>query len=341
MTFFRTLHRRGLRVLAPLAAAAALLTACGGGTSQVQAFLPARLLVVGDETGAIVDDGNHDGFKYSLNDRVTAITATTAHCQLLPTPAQQVATHYGFVFAECNPTAAVPKAFALARAGAQSDAAATGLKAQVDSITALGNTDMVMVTIGTNDIIAVYEQRRAGTWTTDALAVTEARRRGTAAADQINRVLATGARALVLTVPVLGKSPYAIAAETASPGAAALITELTAAFNASMRRGIDATDYDGRNYGLVLADDISAAMERFPTSYLTSPANKTSAVCATATLPQGCLIVVDTDTDGTGPDTDTSVKSNTHLWATDRLVGPVAHLQIGAQAVSRAANNPF
>jgi phospholipase/lecithinase/hemolysin len=193
---------------------------------------------------------------------------------------------------------------------------------------------MVVVTIGTNDVIAVYDQRVAGTWTSNDLAIAEARRRGTVAADQINRVLATGARALVFTVPVLGKSPFALTKSTTDQ---ALITDLTTAFNAAMRRGIDATAYDGRNYGLVLADDISAAMERYPASYLSSPANFTAASCPGATLPQGCLIVKDED----NIDPDTSVKSNTHLWATDRLVGPVAHTQIGAQAVSRAANNPF
>lgn len=338
MTFFRTLRRSGLRVLAPLAAAAALLTACGGGTSQVQAFVPARLLVVGDESGAIVDDGSHDGFKYSVNDR----TGTTAgKCLLLPTPAQQVAAFYGFVFAACNPNAVEAKAFALAQAGAMADDAVNSLTAQIDAAAGLGANDMVVVTIGTNDVIAVYEQRRAGTWSTDALAIAEARRRGTVAADQINRVLATGARALVFTLPVLGKSPYAITAEATSAGAAALITELTTAFNSALRRGIDPTEYDGRDYGLVLADDVTAAIERFPTSYLASPSNKTDALCATATLPQGCQVVVDTDTDDTGPDTDTSVKSTTHLWATDRFVGPAAHVQIGSQAVSRAANNPF
>lgn len=332
MNFFRTLRCSGLRVLAPLAVAAALLTACGGGTSQVQAFLPARLLVLGDETGAIVDDGSHDGYKYGLNDR----TGTTAgKCLLLPTPAQQVAVQYGFVFSACNPTGAEPKAFALAQAGTFADDPVNGLKAQVDAVVGLGTSDMVVVTTGTNDVIAVYEQRRAGTWTTDAQAVAEARRRGTVAATQITRILATGARALVITVPVLGKSPYAIAAEAASTGSAALITSLTTAFNAGLRVTID--PQDGRNWGLVDAYDDTAVMQVTPTSYLNAPYNTTDASCAASALPQGCLIVVDSD--GVAP--DNSVASTTHLWSSDRFVGPVANAQIGARAVSRAANNPF
>ena len=46
MNVLQTLRPRGLRWLAPLAAVVALLAACGGGTSQVKTFVPARLLVV-------------------------------------------------------------------------------------------------------------------------------------------------------------------------------------------------------------------------------------------------------------------------------------------------------
>ncbi len=334
MTLLCELRRRGARVLAPLAAVAAtaaLLAACGGGTEQVQSFVPARLLVLGDESGMIVDDGSHDGFKYSLNDR-SAVTA--GKCLALPTPSQQIAVHYGFVFAECNPTAAVPKAFSQARVNAMADDPTTGLKVQLDGVSGLGATDMVMVTIGTNDVISLYEQKAAGALTA-AQASAEATRRGTAAAVQVNRVLGSGARALVFTMPELGKSPYAITATLTDSTAATVITTLTTAFNSALRLGIDATDFDGRNYGLVLVDDVVAAMVRYPSSYLSSPANVKDGSCAIGNMPQGCLIVTDTTTPAN------SVASNTHLWASDRHLGPVALTQIAAQALSRAINNPF
>ena len=332
MTLFRDLRRSGARVLAPLVAVAALLAACGGGTEQVQSFVPSRLLVLGDESGVIVDDGSHDGFKYSVNDRVSTTTNGKGKCLLLPTPSQTIAAHYGFVFEACNPNAAVPKAFFQAQVGAQADDPATGLKAQIDAISGLGATDMVMVQIGANDVLALYDARAAGSYATDALALAEATRRGTVVATQINRVLATGARALVLTMPVMGKSPYAI-----GKGAAAqkLITDLTAAYNTAVRLGIDSTDFDGRNYGLVLADDVVAAMEKFPTSYLASPANKTDGVCAIGSMPQGCLVV----TGAVAP--AVNISASTHLWASDRHLGAVALAQIGTQALSRAINNPF
>lgn len=332
MTVLRVLRRSGARWLAPLAAVAVLLAACGGGTSQVKSFVPARLLVLGDETGVLVDDGSHDGYKYGLNDRVTA--TTTGHCLLLPTVSQQIATHYGFYFSACNPEGKDVKAFVQAQVGAKADDPATGLKAQLDGIAGLGSTDMVMVMIGTNDVLELYAQKAAGTLTA-AQATTEATRRGAVAAGQINRLLGTGARALVFTIPELGKSPFAVAATTTDAGAATLITNLTTAYNTALRLNIDSTDFDGRNYGLVLVDDTVAAMVKFPTSYLSSPANTTAALCATAGLPQGCLVVVDTTTPAN------NVASNTHLWSTDRLLGPVAHTQIGSQALSRVTNNPF
>jgi len=331
MTVLRTLRRCGARWLAPMAAMAALLTACGGGTEQVESFVPARLLVLGDESGVIVDDGTHDGFKYSLNDRITATTNNTGKCLLLPTASQHVAAHYGFVFAECNPDAKDPKAFAKGQVGARTDDPATGLKAQLDGITGLGKTDLVMVQIGVNDVIDLYEQKAAGTLTT-AQATAEATRRGGVAAAQVNRLLATGARGLVFTIPEMGKSPFAVSrgADTVK-----LMNDLSAAFNTALRLGIDATDYDGRNYGLVLADDVVAAIEKFPTSYLVGAANKADAVCALASMPAGCLIVSDTVTPAN------NIAYNTHLWASDRHLGPVANAQIASQALSRAVNNPF
>lgn len=334
MTLLRSLRRHGARVLLPLMAAAALLSACGGGTSQVQAFLPARLLVVGDETNLLVNDGNADGFKYSMNDR----TGTAAgKCLRAANIAQAVASYYGMVFAECNPTAATPTAVMHARLGAKVDDAATGLKTQLDGIADLGGTDMLIVMIGANDMIDLYERKVAGEFTA-ATATTEAIRRGRVAAAQVNRLLATGARALVITIPDMGKSPYAVTVNKTDTGAAALMSTLSSEYNAALRLGIDATDYDGRNYGLVLADDVMAAIDRFPTSFLTTPSNITEAACPTVTADQ-CVLTDDEATTTLVSAADR--RTNSYLWASDRHFGAAAHSQISAQAVSRAANNPF
>ena len=355
MTFSSELRRLGARVLAPVALAAALLAACGGGTSQVQAFKPDRLIVLGDENSLIEDrvdaEGKHDGFKYTINDRSST---ATGKCLALPIAAQNVAALYGFAFQQCNPNAITPQAFILARRHATVGSVTIGLAVQLQNVKTatqgndLGAKDLVMLLIGANDIIELYERTLAGLSPADAQA--EAGRRGTLAADQVNdAILATGARALVITVPDLGLSPYAASANKTNPGASSLLSSLTYEFNAYLRTRIDAGRYDGRNYGLVLADDIVAAMSKLPKSFLTAPAVDNVAACEIAdglSADDVASAVLMCNTTATISST-TEVKlaagasSGSHLWASDRHIGPAAHSRIGAQAVSRAATNPF
>lgn len=355
MTFSSELCRLGARVLAPVALAAALLTACGGGTEQVQAFKPDRLIVLGDENSMIEDfvdaEGRHDGFKYTLNDRSAA---TTGKCLALPNAAQSVAALYGFSFLQCNPHAITPQAFILAARGATVGSVTTGLAAQLQNVktvtqgNALGARDLVMLLIGGNDIIELYERTLSGLSPADAVA--EAQRRGALAADQVNdAILATGARALVITVPDLGLSPYAVNANKTNPRASGLLGSLTYEFNAYLRTRIDASRYDGRNYGLVLADDIVAAMSRLPASFLTAPAVASVAACDIAaglSADEVASAVLKCNTTATA-NSATEIKlvggasSGSHLWASDRHIGPSAQSRIGTQAQSRAATNPF
>ncbi len=343
MTLFCDLRRlatgAGLPALLPALVSAALLTACGGGTEQVKSFKPERLIVFGDENSMIEDAvdaaGVHDGFKYSINNR----SATTSNkCLADPVFVQSMAALYGFAFAQCNPTAIVPKAFIRARRLALVDDATTGLAQQVASQPDLGPTDLASVMIGSNDIIDIYERTLAGLGRNAALA--EAQRRGGHVADQVNAILKTGARALVITIPSLGTSPYAVNASKTQAGAATLLNDLAYEFNAYLRTRIDPTAYDGRNYGLVLGDDIVSAMARLPTSYLSAPAVTTVAACGTpaGASPDAAASAV---LACTTTNLVTGAIAESHLWASDRHLGPNAHSRIGAQANSRAINNPF
>lgn len=329
MTFLRELRRQGLRAVAPVAlvVATVVVAACGGGTSQVQAFKPDRVIALGDETSVIVNDGSGDGFKYAINDRTGTLAGK---CAALPTFVQSVFSLYGFVPAACNPTAIEPKAFILAQVGARIEDAATGLAAQIARVDGgLNNRDLVTLMMGPNDVIALYESVRNGQLIR-AAAVAEAKRLGNAAAGQVNVLLKAGARALVFTMPDMSLSPYAYTQELGNAGARTLLAELSYEFNAHLRTNIDSTAYDGRNYGLVLADDIVAAMAKLPTAFFTSPASANAAACTTASAVD-CLT--------TTLATNASVTS--HLWADDRHLGPQAHSRIGTQAQSRAVNNPF
>ena len=339
MTLIRDLRRLGSGALLPVLVSAALLAACGGGTEQVKSFKPSRLIVFGDESSMIevaVDaTGVHDGFKYGINNRSAS---TSNKCLALPSFAQNLASLYGFAFEQCNPTKITPQAFIRARRLAKVDDPATGLAQQVASEPGLGATDMVSVLIGSHDIIEIYESTLAGVGRPAALA--EAQRRGGVAAAQVNAILKTGARALVITVPDLASSPYAVQANKTQAGASTLLAELTYEFNAYLRTRIDPAAYDGRNYGLVLADDIVAAMARQPTSYLSPPAVTSVAACGTAaggTADAVATALLACTTTNLVP----GAVAESHLWASDRHLGPRAHARIGAQATSRAVNNPF
>ena len=328
MTSFRDLRRLGARLLAPVGLCAALLAACGGSTSQVTSFVPDRVIALGDENSVIVNDGNNDGFKYTINDRTSA---TAGKCLASPTIVQTVATQYGFVFAECNPDSLTPKAFIHAKAGATVEDPLTGLAAQRTAVANLGPTDLITVMIGGNDLIVLYERVRAGTLT-DGEAIEEAKRLGRSAAAIISDMLATGARALVMTVPNLSLTPYALNAGKTDSNAISLLDRLSYDYNGSLRTSI--LPNDGRNFGLVLADDIVAVMHDNPTTYLESPYNVTDAACTTADV-KDCVLTTTSTTLVSG------ATLNSHLWASDRHLGPNAHLRIGQQALARAVNNPF
>ena len=330
MTSFRDLRRLGARLLAPTVVCAAVLTGCGGSTSQVTAFAPERLIVLGDETSVIVNDGSNDGFRYTLNDRRST---TAGKCLASPTIVQAVANQYGFAFAECNPRALTPKAFNFAMVGATVEDPRSGLDAQRTAVAKLGPTDLVTVMIGGNDIIALYERVRAGTLT-DGDALEEAKRLGRSAAATVSGVLATGARALVMTVPNVSLTPYALNAGKTDASAISLLDRLSYDYNGSLRTSI--LPNDGRNFGLVLADDIVAVMHQKPSAYLESPYNVTTAACTKAHV-RDCVLTTD-------PTTTTLVAGVTmlnHLWASDRHIGPAAHSRIGQQALARAVNNPL
>ena len=330
MTLLRELRRLGARVLAPVALSAALLSACGGGTSQVEPFKPLRLLALGDENSVIVNNGSNDGFRYTINDR----RGTAAgKCHKLPIFAQSMATYYGMAFAACNPAAVTPKAFVHAVVGARIDDPVSGLAAQIASVSGLGTTDMVSVMIGGNDVIELFERVRDGSLSR-AAAVAEANARGRRAANIISGLLSTGARAIVVTVPDFQSSPYAKAQGLVYAGAGTLLSELGYALNGSLRTNVEPND--GRHWGLVLADDIVAAIAKRPTAFLASPAAVGIAACTTVSA-KDCLLTDDALT----TTLVTGASINTHLWADDRHLGPEAHSRIGQQVLARAINNPL
>jgi len=328
MTVLNVLRRPGGWLGLSLVAAG-ILAACGGGTSQVEPFKPGRVIAFGDETSVIVNDGANNGRKYSVN----GLDANAVRdCTALPLWVQSVADHYGFVFAECNKAAAAPKAFIRAKVGAKVDDPTLGMAQQIAEQGSSGDgfksNDLVTILIGANDIIELDQQVQAGSISA-ADAAAEAKRRGTHLAERVNTILGAGAKALVVTIPDMGLTPYAINLNKTSPGTAARMSSLSYDFNAALRTMIDQTRFDGRNYGLVLADDTVQSIARFPSSFNYS--NVTDGVC---------LVALPNCTSATA-DLVASATLDTYMWSDDRHLSPSLHSRIGSQALTRALNNPF
>lgn len=308
-------HRPARPVVMGLCAAA-LLAACGGGTSQFEPFEPEQYVAFGDETSVIRADGR----RYTVN---PLNTDGAVNCAAEPIWTQAVATQFSFVFEECNPTAATTfKAKMRAAAGAKVDDLAT----QVDAQLANGGfaaKSLTTVLVGANDVLEAYAkfpQQSEEQLTADV------RARGEQLAAQVNRIVGLGPRVIVSTVPDLGLTPYALAQKAAftDTDRAALLSRLTAAFNGRVRVNIL---NDGRFVGLVLADEAVQTMVKVPAAF--SLADATSAVCTTTVPECSSQTLV------------ASGASATWLWADDRHLAFGGQSRLSALAVARAVGNPF
>jgi len=238
------------------------LAACGGSTDQIEPFVPRQIILLGDETTVLTTDGK----RYGIN---ALDTNNALVCDGNPMWSQQVVANFGMTLDRCNPNSLVPRGTTRGAPGAK----AADLEAQIDAqlaASAPSSKDLFLVMVGLNDIIERYE---AGADCGDA----ELRARGQRVAAQVNRLAAANTRTIVVTVHDLGLTPYARTRDAANAGQAARLTCLTADFNARVRVEIL---NDGRFIGLVLADDLSLAMTRFPNTYLLS--NVTDAACTVA-----------------------------------------------------------
>lgn len=299
-----------------LLAAVALLASCGGGTTPYSAFVPQRLFTFGDEASTL----NADGSNYSVNGLGAG---GNIDCTVLPIWTQSLAASYGLVFAQCNPGFVVdPQAVSWAAPGAH----VADVAAQVDAQVAAGgfrDMDLATIFVGTNDILDLYAQyplRSEADLTAAAAAL------GQQTAQQVNRLVAFGAKVVVVNLPDLGLTPFAINENllNSDTDRAALISRLTAAFNQQLGVSII---LDGRYVGLVQLDQRSQVIARAGGAFGFS--DVVDAVC-TVPLP-GCT-------------TSTLVPGDTatgYLWASDRWFAPGGQNQIASLAVDRVRGNPF
>jgi outer membrane lipase/esterase len=303
---------------ATVLAAAALLASCGGG-GQIEDFQPKRIMAFGDESSLITSEGR----KYTVN----ALNSTTKalDCASNPIWVQSLASTFGLVFVECNSDSVVaPTGQIYAQAGAK----VAELKIQLDTFFATGgfnSKDLVTVMAGANDVLEIYAQYpQQGLDTLKALAG----QRGRDLATQVNRIANADGRVIVVTLPDLGLTPYALAERDSKPDTnrSELLTELVTAFNTEMRLNII---NDGRLIGLVLGDEMVQSIVKYPSSY--GYANVTEAVCLSTVVLPGC----------TSSTLVTDGSASTWLWADSTRLSPAGHSRLGTLAISRATNNPF
>jgi len=316
-----------MRGAAVASLAVALLASCGGGT-QIESFVPSRIIAFGDEASLI----NGDGTKYTVNgvklDTSVSPSVPVYDTQTPPQPilecagsqvwVQQMAYAYGMAFTECATTGYGLTAVMNAQLGAK----VADLTAQVDAFLAgdsFRTNDLVTVMVGTNDIIDAAGQ-------VDPAAAAE--QAGRLVGAQVVRITDRGAKVIVSTVPDVGLTPYAINA-----GAVAQLHDLSVRFNTQLRLKLQDVRDGGRAVGLVLADELILAMVNpsLQGSYGLTVIDKP--VCSVA-LPNCNMTTLDTAAVATSFGYD-------WLWADDRHLGANAQARLGALAVTRARNNPF
>lgn len=319
----RSAVRRAVAVLVCGAAVSALLAGCGGG-DPVQAYVPTRIMALGDETSVITSTGR----KYTVNALQT--DNVNVDCAANAIWVQSIATSFGLVFPQCNPNAvASPRSRILATPGAK----VADLKAQLDAQLAsdgLSSSDMVTVLVGMHDVLEQYRQYPTVS-AAQATAAVEAA--GDALAVQVNRIAATGAKVVLAKVLDLGQTPYGLAQQAAFTDVdrSAYLTNLVARFNARLRVGIL---NDGRKIGLVQSDERIQTIVRFPSSF--GFVNVTQAAClSTVTAPNCTTATLGTDTAGT------AASGSTWLWADALNLSAGGQSRLGEIGESVARNNPF
>ena len=156
MLFKEHLGRIAVRAVAGLVAGAALAS-CGGGTYQVRAFVPARILTFGDESNSLIGP---QGLKYSIN----GLSTTTAQidCSVNPLWTQVLATSYNISYSNCNTQGvASPSAFDFSTLNATVSDVVNQVAA-FQSGDSFNPDDLVTIWVGAHDVLNEYQTNGSG-----------------------------------------------------------------------------------------------------------------------------------------------------------------------------------
>ncbi len=326
MLFKEHLGRVAMRAAAGLATVVALAS-CGGGTYQVHAFVPARIIVFGDESNSLV---TAQGLKYSIN----GLSATTGQidCTVNPLWTQVLANSYNISFPNCN---SQEVASPTGVDNSTLNATVSDVANQVAAFQA-GNSfnsdDLVTVWVGVHDILNEYQTNGSGDDVNSL--VSTVRGNAQTLAGIINGIVATGAKVLVLTIPDMSYSPYAYTENQRGDfDRGTLLSQMSSGFNNALRSNIV---NDGSKIGLVLVDDIVRGAVRNPGGSGLIAAPNATYGCVSLDLPPNCS----SNTLNTDPSKNSSADT-IWLWADPTHLGSWAQAQIGNEAQGRSHSNPF
>lgn len=333
--------------------AAGLLASCGGGT-QIEAFVPQRIIAFGDEASFIVDARNFSevnppltaadiGKKYTVNGVEFDTTVTppvpkvpkVLDCTVNQVWVQGLAYALGMAFDGC------PGAVSYARTGmmyARPGHTVAQVVGQVDQFLADGNAfaknDLVTVMAGTNDVLALYGRLATEPGVSRDSLIAAAGQAGSALGGQVVRITNQGAKVVVSTIPGLQLTPYAAAQEVAHPGEgrSKLLADISTEFNKQLRLKLNDVRDGGHAVGLILTDELMLSMYQFPFNY--PPLfNSVQAACTVA-LPN-CDMTTTLDSTTTGS------YGAGYLWADATRMSATTHSRIAGVALNRVRSNPF
>jgi outer membrane lipase/esterase len=328
MLFTKHLSRVATRAAAGIVAAGALtaLASCGGGTYQVTAFVPARLIVFGDESSRL--EGSQ-GLKYSIN----GISATTQQtdCNVSPIWTQVVANSYGLIFQNCNVNASsVTDAIDLSTINGTVDDVVNKVAAFQAGDT-FNYNDIVTIWVGMHDVLGEYHTNASGD---EATLLADMKQQGATLAGVVNTIAAAGGKVVLLTIPDMSYTPFAYSeGQRGGDERVQLLSDMSTSFNLGLRSNII---NDGSKIALVLTDDLVRNATRSPGSYgLIQLPNQSYGCLDTSPLPTCTSNTLRND-----PSTGQAA-TLAFMWADATHLGPVLQNQIGSRAGSLAHSNPF
>lgn len=217
----RSWLRRALQ-WAVAASSLALLGACGSGTIESQ-LVPKRIVAFGDGTADLGQTSNASvtNARYTINDNSVNVWT------------HEVAVDFGITVTTAalgGTSYATGNARVTAKPDAAGNAATPTVQDQVGTFLASGvfaDTDLVLVSAGTADVVAELAKFVAGTQTNDQM-LANIGQAGRDLGAQVRRLVTAGAKQVVVVGPYnLAKSPYAQAANqtTAANAASARFNE--------------------------------------------------------------------------------------------------------------------